>query len=174
MNWAGVALWPPPCLPWRYYPRDSRTPALNREGVVQEESFDPSPPEQGPGEAPGLPFPVVGVGASAGGLVAYAELLTGLPAEAGLPLLLVSYLDPTHKSELAPRLGRVSRMPVLEVTEGMAVEVNRVYVIPPGTNMAMTDGHLTLKDCPLTRLGDVEVGWARTTTPATSPTTTGP
>src|SRR5262249_54171433 len=48
------------------------------------------------------------------------------------------------KSELVPLLGRVSRMPVHEVTEGMAVEVDHVYVIPPATNMAMSDGHLTL------------------------------
>ncbi len=92
----------------------------------------------------GLPFLVVGVGASAGGLEAYTELLDGLSANPGLALLLVSHLDPEHKSHLAPILARVSRMPVLEVTEGMAVEVDRVYVIPPGTNMAMTDGHLTL------------------------------
>lgn len=92
----------------------------------------------------GLPFLVVGVGASAGGLEAYTELLDGLSSHPGLALLLVSHLDPDHKSQLASILARVSRMPVTEVTEGMAVEVDRVYVIPPGTNMAMTDGHLTL------------------------------
>ena len=92
----------------------------------------------------GLPFLVVGVGASAGGLEAYTELLEGLSASPGLALLLVSHLDPEQRSQLAPILGRVCRLPVLEVTEGMPVEVDRVYVIPPGTNMAMTDGHLTL------------------------------
>ena len=96
----------------------------------------------------GLPFLVVGVGASAGGLEAYTELLDGLSSGPGLAMLLVSHLDPEHKSQLAPILSRVSRMPVLEVTEGMAVEVDRVYVIPPGTNMAMTDGHLTLTPRP--------------------------
>ncbi len=95
-----------------------------------------------------LPFLVAGVGASAGGLEAYTELLEGLSATPGLALLLVSHLDPEQKSHLAPILARVSRMPVLEVAEGMAVEVNRVYVIPPGTNMAMTDGHLTLTPRP--------------------------
>ncbi len=98
--------------------------------------------------AEGLPFLVAGVGASAGGLEAYSELLDGLSATPGLALLLVSHLDPDHKSQLAPILGRVSRMPVVEVSEGMAVEVDRVYVIPPGTNMAMTDGHLTLTPRP--------------------------
>ena len=92
----------------------------------------------------GVPFLVVGVGASAGGLTAYSELLEGFSAQPGLSLLLVSHLDPEQKSLLAPILNRVSRIPVVEATEGLAVEINHVYVIPPGTNMALTDGHLTL------------------------------
>jgi len=95
-------------------------------------------------EAAGLPFLVVGVGASAGGLEAYGELLGGLSASPGLSLLLVSHLDPEHKSLLAPILARSCSIPVVEVTEGMAVEVDHVYIIPPNTNMEMTDGHLTL------------------------------
>ena len=71
-----------------------------------------------------LRFPVAGVGASAGGLEAYSELLDGLSTNPGLALLLVSHLDPEQKSHLAPILSRVSRMPVLEATEGMAVEVD--------------------------------------------------
>jgi two-component system, chemotaxis family, CheB/CheR fusion protein len=97
-----------------------------------------------PDESGGLPFLVVGVGASAGGLEAYTELLESLSPTPGLALLLVSHLDPAHKSNLAPILSHTSKMPVLEVTEGMAVEINHIYVIPSGTNMAMTDGHLTL------------------------------
>ena len=92
----------------------------------------------------GVPFLVVGVGASAGGLSAYSELLEGFSANPGLALLLVSHLDPGQKSLLAPILNRVSQIPVIEATEGMAVEVDHVYVIPPATNMALTDGHLTL------------------------------
>ena len=99
-------------------------------------------------ESDGLPFLIVGVGASAGGLEAYTELLDSLPASPGLALLLVSHLDPEQKSHLAPILSRVCRMPVIEVAEGMAVESDRVYVIPPGTNMAMTDGHLALTPRP--------------------------
>jgi two-component system CheB/CheR fusion protein len=99
-------------------------------------------------EPTGLRFLVVGMGASAGGLEAYTELLEGLSPNPGLALLLVSHLDPEQKSHLAPILSRVSRIPVLEATEGMAVEIDRVYVIPPGANMAMTDGHLTLSPRP--------------------------
>jgi two-component system CheB/CheR fusion protein len=91
-----------------------------------------------------LPFLVVGVGGSAGGLEAYTELLEGLSNNPGLALLLVSHLDPQHGSHLAAILSRAGRMPVVEVTDGMAVEVDKVYVIPPATMMAMADGHLRL------------------------------
>jgi two-component system CheB/CheR fusion protein len=114
--------------------------------MADDASVTPSIPHlDGPA---GPPFLIAGVGASAGGLEAYTELLGALPASPGLALLLVSHLDPTHKSELAPLLGRVSQMPVREVTEGMAVEIDNVYVIPPGTNMALTNGHLTLTTRP--------------------------
>jgi two-component system CheB/CheR fusion protein len=91
-----------------------------------------------------LPFLVVGVGASAGGLEAYTELLEAMPAEPGLALIVVSHLDPDHKSHLPEILTRVSKMPVREVKEGMRVDVDHVYVIPPATVVALTDGHLTL------------------------------
>jgi two-component system CheB/CheR fusion protein len=97
-----------------------------------------------PDDPPGLPFLVAGVGASAGGLEAYSELLEELSAKPGLALLVVSHLDPDHKSHLPEILGRVSKMPVREVVEGMRIETDHVYVIPPGTVMALTDGHLTL------------------------------
>lgn len=105
---------------------------------------DSAPSSSPSDDADGLPFLVAGVGASAGGLEAYTELLEELPANPGLTLVLVSHLDPDQKSHLAEILGRISRMPVREVTEGMAVEVNHVYVIPPGTVMTLTDGCLTL------------------------------
>ena len=109
---------------------------------MAEHSPEPAPADAH--ETDGLPFMIAGVGASAGGLEAYTELLDGLSPSPGLALLLVSHLDPEQKSHLAPILSRSSRMPVIEVSEGMAVEANHVYVIPPGTNMAMTDGHLSL------------------------------
>jgi two-component system CheB/CheR fusion protein len=103
-----------------------------------------TPPQPHPDDADGLPFLVAGVGASAGGLEAYMELLEELPVNAGLSLLLVSHLDPDHKSHLAGLLGRVCKMPVREVSEGMAIVSDHVYVIPPGTVMALTDGSLSL------------------------------
>src|SRR5579885_3482625 len=104
-----------------------------------------APPPVPPGEhSPGQPFPVVGGGASAGGLEAFTELLENLSDDPGMAFLFVSHLDPHHKSHLPEILAKVTRMPVREVREGMAVEANNVYVIPPGTNMALTDGRLTL------------------------------
>jgi two-component system CheB/CheR fusion protein len=104
--------------------------------------------EAPPSDEPGLPFLVAGVGGSAGGLEAYTELLEALPADPNLAVLVVSHLDPTQKSHLTELLGRVSKMTVREVTEGMKVEVNHVYVIPPGTTMVLADGRLTLSPRP--------------------------
>jgi two-component system CheB/CheR fusion protein len=70
--------------------------------------------------------------------------LETLSNDPGLALVFVSHLDPHHKSHLPEVLGKATRMAVREVTEGMAVEANNVYVIPPATNMALTDGRLTL------------------------------
>jgi two-component system CheB/CheR fusion protein len=115
---------------------------------MTDNATDTPPVNPLPDDAPGLPFLVAGVGASAGGLEAYTELLEGMPADPGLALLLVSHLDPEHKSELPNLLSRVSRMSVREVTEGMAVQINHVYVLPPAANMAMVDGHLKLTPRP--------------------------
>src|SRR4051812_32247527 len=99
------------------------------------------PPDE---DRPGLPFFVVGVGGSAGGLEAYTELLEALPADPGMAFLVVSHLDPDHKSHLPEILGRVTRLPVREAKGGMAVQADHVYVIPPGTTMTLADGHLAI------------------------------
>src|SRR5215831_9011345 len=97
------------------------------------------------------PFPIVGVGASAGGLEAFTELLTNLPASPGLAVLFVLHLEPHHKSQLADILTRVSPLPIREATEGMPVEADHVYLIPPNTNMALVDGKLGLSPSSLVR-----------------------
>ena len=116
--------------------------------ATQENPRSPEMPKvsaDGPGSPPtGPPFPVVGIGASAGGLEAFTEILKSLPAEPGLAILYAAHLEPHHKSRLAEILSKVTDMPTREVVEGMAVEVNHVYFIPPNTNMALTDGKLAL------------------------------
>src|SRR4051812_8259610 len=83
------------------------------------------------------PFPIVGVGASAGGLEAFTQLLANTPADTGMAFVLVQHLDPHHQSRLAELLSRATRMPVLEATDGLAVRPDHVYVIPPNANMAI-------------------------------------
>jgi two-component system, chemotaxis family, CheB/CheR fusion protein len=97
------------------------------------------------------PFPIVGVGASAGGLEAFSSLLKHLPLETGMGFVLVQHLDPEHDSALTQLLGRATLLPVTEVTNNLRVEPNHVYVIPPNTNLSIADGVLTLGPRPKTR-----------------------
>jgi two-component system, chemotaxis family, CheB/CheR fusion protein len=89
-------------------------------------------------------FPVVGVGASAGGLAAVTELLKRLPDQTGAAFVIIQHLDPRHGSLTADILSRVSSMPVDEVRNGMRLQPNHVYVIPPNSNMRLVRGILKL------------------------------
>lgn len=89
-------------------------------------------------------FPVVGIGASAGGLEAFTLLLRALPHETGAGFVLIQHLDPTHHSILTELLSKATSMPVSEAEEHMEVEPNHVYVIPPNQNMAISGGTLKL------------------------------
>src|SRR5262245_51531677 len=93
-------------------------------------------------EPPQNAFPVVGIGASAGGLEAFRQLLIQLPADTGMAFLLVQHLDPHHESRLGDLLAKVTPMPVLEAAHGLAVHPNHVYIIPPNANMAIAQGLL--------------------------------
>ena len=89
-------------------------------------------------------FPVVGIGASAGGLEAFTQLLQNLPADTGMAFVLVQHLDPDHESALTQLLARNASMPVREATQDMQVAPNRVYVIPPNACMKIARGVLKL------------------------------
>ncbi len=89
-------------------------------------------------------FPIVGIGASAGGLEAFTQLLEHLPCNTGMGFVLVQHLDPHHKSLLADILSRKTQMPVLEVTDGMVVKPDHVYIIPPNKKMLLAQGVLRL------------------------------
>src|SRR6516164_10963367 len=91
-----------------------------------------------------LSVPVVGVGASAGGLEAFTQMLRALPVDTGMAFVLVQHLAPTHASMLTEILSRATSMPVREAQDQMPVEPNHVYVIPPGTNMVISQGVLRL------------------------------
>jgi two-component system CheB/CheR fusion protein len=90
------------------------------------------------------PFPVVGIGASAGGLEAYSELLHNLPEKTGMAFVLVQHLDPKHQSGLQEILARTTGIPVTEVTHGTKVQPDHVYVIPSNTDLSITSGILQL------------------------------
>jgi two-component system CheB/CheR fusion protein len=93
-------------------------------------------------------FPIVGIGASAGGLSAYSKLLKALPIDTGMAFVLVQHLDPKHASLLPELLGRTTTMPVIEIMDGMPVEPNCVYVIPPNHSLAILHGILNLMPRP--------------------------
>ncbi len=76
-------------------------------------------------------FPIVAIGASAGGLEACKKLLDALPAGNGMAFILVQHLDPNHDSMMVGLLAGHTSMPVLQATDGMAIEPERVHVIPP-------------------------------------------
>lgn len=89
-------------------------------------------------------FPVVGIGASAGGLEAFTQLLSALPADTGMAFILIQHLDPTHPSFLADALNKATTMPVRQAAEGDHVAPNHVYVIPPNAELGILHGLLTL------------------------------
>ena len=93
-----------------------------------------------------VPFPIVGIGASAGGLAAFEAFFSGMPADrdTGMAFVLVQHLAPDHKSMLADLIRRYTRMQVFEVEDGMVVQPNCVYIIAPNYDMAFLQGALHL------------------------------
>ena len=96
--------------------------------------------------APSLPFPVVGIGASAGGLPALLRLFEEMPAHNGMAFVVVLHLSPKHQSNADQLLQRATRMPVLQVVETVKIEPNHVYVIAPSKQLTMMDGSLTVAE----------------------------
>jgi two-component system, chemotaxis family, CheB/CheR fusion protein len=89
-------------------------------------------------------FPIVGIGASAGGLEALEEFFRHAPADAGIAFVVVQHLDPDHKGAMVELLQRTTPMRVTQVEDGQDVEPDRVYVIPPGMDVSILHGRLYL------------------------------
>ena len=104
----------------------------------------PQPRQERSALTPSVAFPLVGIGASAGGLEALSQLLAAVPPESELALLVVQHLDPNHKSRLPQLLSLATTMPVVEATDGEPIEPRRVYVMPPNANLGVTDGRIRL------------------------------
>jgi two-component system, chemotaxis family, CheB/CheR fusion protein len=109
------------------------------EPLPDESEEMPEPPSKG-----ATSIPVAGIGGSAGGLEVFKHLLVDLPADTGLAIVFVQHLDPKHHSMLSEILSRSTPMPVSEVADGMPVEANHVYVIPPNVDLAIEKGVLRL------------------------------
>ncbi len=90
------------------------------------------------------PFPIVGIGASAGGLEAFEQFFSKMPPDSGIAFVLIPHLDPTHASMMTELLRRVTRMEVTEAKDGMKVKADNVYVSPPNKEMSIYHGTLNL------------------------------
>jgi len=89
-------------------------------------------------------FPIVGIGASAGGLEAVSRLLSHLPTSTGMAFVVVQHMDPARESLLPMILQKSTPMPVAQARDGIVIERNHVYVIPPNTHMVIRGGRLKL------------------------------
>ncbi|XXJ20340.1 chemotaxis protein CheB [Desulfovibrio caledoniensis] len=121
--------------------KDTTDSQLQKTSPVSNDKTVPDP-----GRGSGSAFPIVGIGASAGGLAAFEAFFSGMPADAdpGMAFILVQHLAPEHKSLLAELIRRCTRMKVFEVEDGMEVRPNCIYIIPPNRDMAFLHGSLHL------------------------------
>ena len=108
---------------------------------------DPAPASPGPET-----FPIVAIGASAGGLDACRKLLEAVPSHSGMGFILIQHLDPTHSSMLVELLASHTPLNVCEATDGAPIEPEHLYVIPPGAYLSVSGGVLRLSE-PLARHG---------------------
>jgi len=120
----------------------NRRQVPKEELAMPDQALDPANEPSEPGQ--GASFPIVGVGASAGGLEAFTQLLKSLPLDTGMGFVLVQHLDPEHESALTQILARATALPVGEITDDQPVEPNHVYVIPRDTNLSIAQGVLKL------------------------------
>jgi two-component system CheB/CheR fusion protein len=140
-------------------PPEEPQPAQQPITAGEQPGEEPTPPgdaapAQGKPERPGPP--IVGIGASAGGLDAFKRFFSAMPPDSGIAFVLVPHLDPAHKSLMVELLARHTAMPVVEAEHHMAVEANHVYIIPPDKYMTIQAGVLSL-------IGPVERRTSQTT-----------
>ncbi len=93
-------------------------------------------------------FPIVGIVASAGGLDAFKKFFSKLPAESGMAFVLIPHLDPSHKSLMVELLSKLTSLPVVEAEDGMVVQKNSTYIIPPNKFLSISEGALRLSAPP--------------------------
>jgi len=114
---------------------------------------DPARSPDAPSDAPNGVCPIVGLGASAGGLEAFTRFFEAMPSDRGIAFVLIQHLDPTHESLTAELLGKHTKMPVRQLAGDIPVEANHVYVIPPNKYLSISEGVLHLTPPPAERRG---------------------
>ncbi len=126
---------------------ESERGAQPPDEAVQPTQLEP------PSEPGGLGFPVVGIGASAGGITAFESFFSTMPADSdpGMAFVLVQHLARDHKSILSELIRRYTKMQVYEVEDGMVIRPNCAYIIPPNRDMALSNGALQLLEPTLAR-----------------------
>jgi len=92
-------------------------------------------------------FPVVAVGASAGGLEAFEQFFRNMPPTTGAGFIVISHLDPRHESMMTELISRFTNLPVREAEDGIEVRPDHVYVIPPNRYLSIFHGYLA-RECP--------------------------
>jgi two-component system CheB/CheR fusion protein len=112
---------------------------------LPEEVRPPTPEDQGADPSMSS-FPIIGIGASAGGLQAFEAFFDNMPSETGIAFVIVQHLDPTRESILTDLLQRHTAMRVVQVDDGMQIQPDNVYVVPPNRDMAVFHGTLLLTE----------------------------
>ncbi len=135
----------------------NQSPDLHHKPETEDSRPMSAPPDDAPTtndaspQASENPFPIVGIGASAGGLEAFEKFFTNMPSDGGMAFILVQHLDPTHESMLVDIIQRYTHMQVVQVTSGMGLQPDTIYIIPPNRNMALREGKLQLTQPEMSR-----------------------
>lgn len=140
--------------PWKKKNNTASVKSLSSQKIIRKKTPSNKRPK---------PFPIVGIGASAGGIEAFTKLLKHLGSNLGMAYVLVMHLSPNHKSALKEIMQSKTKMPVHTVKDGMEVMADNVYVIPPKTFMSVVDGHLKLAPRSVTTIGNYAVDYFLTT-----------
>jgi two-component system CheB/CheR fusion protein len=112
---------------------------MKRPKNKSEKSNEPAPPREN-----SVPTPVVGIGASAGGIDALLAFVPAIPKDSDVAFVVVQHLDPDHTSHLANMLGRAATIPVIEIHDDTPIVPDHIYVIPPNKALSITDNQLLL------------------------------
>jgi two-component system CheB/CheR fusion protein len=124
---------------------------------MQDTANQPTTPTESQNVPSRIDFPVVGIGASAGGLPALLRFFENMPQQNGMAFVVILHLSPRHKSSADHVLQRATRMPVIQVSHTEVIEPNRVYVIAPSVQLSMIDGCLSVSEQERPRGGHIAI-----------------